>query len=217
MAVDVQLVIKESKNLAVAAKQVWQRLNGVSPTREEELTALQKESAALLSLRAEATKLRSGIRLVQRQKELKASYLIRRDAAQAPVPRSRRGSLDATRALALAHTRRMLEGHPLHARRGLAHAPHSARAACCTRLRLLSGSDGEDLLEVTCGYMRLHVVTCGDVPQVGRGGPSRRDATGRRVHRQAAEGALPQGGAAVVTYVTHVTALPQGGAAVVAA
>lgn len=77
---DVQLVLKESKNLAVAAKEVWQRLNGVSPTKEEELSALQKESAALLSLRAEATKLRNGIRLVQRQKELKASYLIRSDS-----------------------------------------------------------------------------------------------------------------------------------------
>jgi len=78
--VDVQRVLKESQNFAVAAKEVWQRLNGVSPTRVEELSALQKESAALLSLRAEATKLRSGIRLVQRQKELKSSYLIRSDS-----------------------------------------------------------------------------------------------------------------------------------------
>ncbi|KAL3919006.1 MAG: hypothetical protein SGPRY_005790 [Prymnesium sp.] len=62
---DLSKVIKESADLAVAAKQ------------EEELEALQKESSALLSLRGEATKLRAGIRLVQRQKELKASYLIR--------------------------------------------------------------------------------------------------------------------------------------------
>ena len=34
-------------------------------------------AAALLSLRTEATKLRAGIRLVQRQKELKSAYLIR--------------------------------------------------------------------------------------------------------------------------------------------
>ena len=39
--------------------------------------SLQRETKALLALRAEATKLRSGIRLVQRQKELKSAYLIR--------------------------------------------------------------------------------------------------------------------------------------------
>jgi len=64
----------------VGAKQVWQRLNGLSPTKEEELEALKRESAALLSLRAEATKLRGGIRLVQRQKEMKASLLLRSGA-----------------------------------------------------------------------------------------------------------------------------------------
>jgi len=61
-------------------RRVWQRLNGVSPDKEEELAALQKESAALLSLRAEATKLRGGIRLVQRQKEMKTRYIIRSDS-----------------------------------------------------------------------------------------------------------------------------------------
>ena len=56
---------------------MWQRLNGLSASKEEELDALKKESAALLSLRAEATKLRGGIRMVQRQKEMKASSLLR--------------------------------------------------------------------------------------------------------------------------------------------
>ena len=45
--------------------------------REEDLQELQKEAKALLQLRAEATKLRASIRLVQRQKELKASFLIK--------------------------------------------------------------------------------------------------------------------------------------------
>ena len=44
---------------------------------EEELFSLQRESKALLSLRVEATKLRSGIRLVQRTKEMKSAYLVR--------------------------------------------------------------------------------------------------------------------------------------------
>jgi len=78
--VDLQLALQESTNLAVGVRRVWQRLNGVSPDKEEELAALQKESAALLSLRAEATKLRGGIRLVQRQKEMKTRYIIRSDS-----------------------------------------------------------------------------------------------------------------------------------------
>ena len=57
--------------------QVWQRLNGADITREEELISLQRESKALLSLRTEATKLRAGIRLVRRQKEIKSAYLVR--------------------------------------------------------------------------------------------------------------------------------------------
>ena len=39
--------------------------------------SLQRESKALLSLRTEATKLRSGIRLVERQKEMRSKYLAR--------------------------------------------------------------------------------------------------------------------------------------------
>jgi len=74
---DFQLALNESKNVATAVKQVWQRLNGADASREEELIALQRESKALLSLRTEAVKLRAGIRLVQRQKELKSAYLIR--------------------------------------------------------------------------------------------------------------------------------------------
>ena len=133
-----QLVIKESKNLAVAAKQVWQRLNGVSPTKEEELTALQKESAALLSLRGEATKLRSGIRLVQRQKELKASYLIRRAPHRSAL----------TRAPPAPHAR---TAHP-PTRAPL--SPPRARAGRPTRLVgnalwVARRSDGDDLLEET--------------------------------------------------------------------
>ena len=50
---------------------------GASPEKEELLINLQRESKALLSLRAEATKLRGGIKLVQRQKEIKSPYLIR--------------------------------------------------------------------------------------------------------------------------------------------
>ena len=75
--IDLGAAFNESKNVAVAVKQVWQRLNGASPAREEELASLQRESKALLSLRAEATKLRGGIRLVQRQKELKSAFLVR--------------------------------------------------------------------------------------------------------------------------------------------
>jgi len=78
--VDIQAALKESRNLAAAAKQVWQRLNGNDASKEEELIALQKESKALLSMRAEATKLRAGIGLLQRQKELKRKALIRYDS-----------------------------------------------------------------------------------------------------------------------------------------
>ena len=56
---------------------MWQRLNGKEGNLEEELLALQRESKALLGLRAEATKLRAGIRLLQKQKELKRATLIR--------------------------------------------------------------------------------------------------------------------------------------------
>jgi len=75
--IDLRLALNESKNVAVAVKQVWQRLNGASLAKEEELVSLQRESKALLYLRAEAVKLRGGIRLVQRQKELKSAYLVR--------------------------------------------------------------------------------------------------------------------------------------------
>jgi len=75
--IDLRLALNESKNVAVTVKEVWQRLNGASPAKEEELASLQRESKALLYLRAEAVKLRGGIRLVQRQKELKSAYLVR--------------------------------------------------------------------------------------------------------------------------------------------
>ena len=75
--------------MAAGVKSVWRRLNGVG-SKEDELIALQREAKALLGLRAEATKLRAGIRLVQRQKELKASFLVRSDGdsflEQAPEP-----------------------------------------------------------------------------------------------------------------------------------
>ena len=71
-------IMQESKNVAAGLKSVWKRLNGVG-SKEDELIALQREAKALLELRAEATKLRAGIRLVQRQKELKASFLVRSD------------------------------------------------------------------------------------------------------------------------------------------
>jgi len=79
---DLSAVLRESANLASATKEVWQRLNGGNSSKEEELLALQRESKALLSLRGEATKLRAGIRLVQRQKELKRKSLIRYEALQ---------------------------------------------------------------------------------------------------------------------------------------
>jgi len=74
---DLSLALNETKNVAVALREVWGRLNGADLSREEQLVSLQRESKALLSLRAEATKLRAGIRLVQRQKELKSAYLVR--------------------------------------------------------------------------------------------------------------------------------------------
>ena len=77
--VDWGTVVKESKNVAAAVRQTWQRLNGVNGTKEEELISLQRESKALLQLRGETVKLRAGIRLVQRQKELKQSLLVRSD------------------------------------------------------------------------------------------------------------------------------------------
>lgn len=58
---------------------MWQRLNGNDSGKEEELLALQNEARSLLSLRTEAVKLRAGIRLVERQKELKRKSLIRYD------------------------------------------------------------------------------------------------------------------------------------------
>jgi len=78
--VDIQAAMRESTNVMVAAKAVWARLNGVDSTKEEELAALQTESKAILSLRAEATKLRTGIGLLRRQRELKKSALIRYDS-----------------------------------------------------------------------------------------------------------------------------------------
>ena len=74
--VDVGAVMQESKNVATGLRNVWSRINGRG-VREEDLQELQKEAKALLQLRAEATKLRASIRLVQRQKELKASFLIK--------------------------------------------------------------------------------------------------------------------------------------------
>ena len=74
---DFKIAFNESKNVAKAVKDTWQRLNGEDPEREETLISLQRESKALLSLRAEATKLRAGIKLVRRQKELKSAYLVR--------------------------------------------------------------------------------------------------------------------------------------------
>ena len=74
--VDVGAVMQESKNVATGLRNVWSRINGRG-VREEDLQELQKEAQALLQLRAEATKLRASIRLVQRQKELKASFLIK--------------------------------------------------------------------------------------------------------------------------------------------
>jgi len=76
--IDVGAVLQESKNVVVGLRNVWQRINGRGVDTAE-LFALQKEAKALLQLRAEATKLRAGIRLVQRQKELKASFLVRSD------------------------------------------------------------------------------------------------------------------------------------------
>ena len=74
---DMSLALNETKNVAVAIKEVWQRLNGADIRIEEELISLQRESKALLSLRTEATKLRAGIRLVRRQKEMKSAYFVR--------------------------------------------------------------------------------------------------------------------------------------------
>ena len=71
-------IMQESKNVAAGLKSVWKRLNGVG-SQEDELIALQREAKALLGLRAETTKMRAGIRLLQRQKELKASFLVRSD------------------------------------------------------------------------------------------------------------------------------------------
>ena len=71
-------IMQESKNVAAGLKSVWRRLNGVG-SKEDELIALQREAKALLGLRAEATKMRAGIRLLQRQKELKTSFLVRSD------------------------------------------------------------------------------------------------------------------------------------------
>ena len=57
---DFRLALNESKNVVEAVQQAWQRLSGTSPEKEETLMTLQQESRALLSLRAEATKLRGG-------------------------------------------------------------------------------------------------------------------------------------------------------------
>jgi len=77
---DLRAAVGEAQSLAVAARNVWERLNGGNFSREDELRSLQRESKALLSLRAEASKLRAGIRLVQRQKELKRKALVRYSA-----------------------------------------------------------------------------------------------------------------------------------------
>jgi len=77
---DLRAAVGEAQSLAVAARNVWERLNGGNFSREDELRSLQRESKALLSLRAEASKLRAGIRLVQRQKELKRKALVRYNA-----------------------------------------------------------------------------------------------------------------------------------------
>lgn len=61
---DLRAAVGEAQSLAVAARNVWERLNGGNFSREDELRSLQRESKALLSLRAEASKLRAGIRLL---------------------------------------------------------------------------------------------------------------------------------------------------------
>ncbi len=77
---DPQEALRESQNIAMAVKEVWSRLtDAAGAAQEEQLVALQKESKALLAIRAEAIKLRAGIRLVQRQKDLKRPLLIRYD------------------------------------------------------------------------------------------------------------------------------------------
>ena len=78
---DPQEALRESQNIAMAVKEVWSRLtDAAGAAQEEQLVALQKESKALLAIRAEAIKLRAGIRLVQRQKDLKRPLLIRYDS-----------------------------------------------------------------------------------------------------------------------------------------
>ena len=52
---DFSLALNESKNVAVAMKEVWQRLNGADVERDLELVSLQRETKALLALRAEVS------------------------------------------------------------------------------------------------------------------------------------------------------------------
>lgn len=52
---DLGLALNESKNVAVAVKEVWQRLNGADVERDLELVSLQRETKALLALRAEVS------------------------------------------------------------------------------------------------------------------------------------------------------------------
>lgn len=52
---DFQQALNESKNVVVAVKEVVTRLSGTSLAKEEELISLQRESKALLSLRAEVS------------------------------------------------------------------------------------------------------------------------------------------------------------------
>ena len=52
-ALNFSLALNESKNVAASVKEVWQRLNGADVERDLELVSLQRETKALLALRAE--------------------------------------------------------------------------------------------------------------------------------------------------------------------
>ena len=52
---DLQLVFNESKNVAVAVQDIWERLTGADASRDLELVSLQRESRALLALVGSST------------------------------------------------------------------------------------------------------------------------------------------------------------------
>ena len=68
---------EQPTSVVAAVQEVFRRLSGADEVRLAELVALAKEAEALLALRTEATKLRSGFRLVQRQKDFKSASLVR--------------------------------------------------------------------------------------------------------------------------------------------